>query len=1040
MMSRPPSHPRQRRARPRRNRRRLRGALAVLVALAWSSATAAAVEQADQFVGQLRERGQYDLALDYLDRLEQSPLADDATRAQIPYLRAVTQMDQARQALHSDERAKLMDAARSALEQYATAHPNSSTGAEARLQLATLLFDEGQRTSTQASQLPAGPAYAVQGESLHRQARGLLGAARQQFAQAEAFYAAELERQTENADADPADDATNGPQEVRGRVAQLGVLAAQALFEQGLTYPPVSADYTRLVQQAAGELNKLHKQYSRWLVGYYALLHEGRCYQALGDYQRAQDCYQEILSQQSVLPAFRKLIAAAFRYQAECLLAEDKYDAAIQSCRAWLKDARDDEADQPEWLAVRWRLAEAMQQQGRSLRDGSVEARRVLADARDEYRRVAAAPGEFQAQARSAAAELSHSDRSRDERVHTFDQAYQLGREAMASISAAKIALPTAEKNNPAAVEELRAQMQQGKDDARRYLRLATTLVDDQTDLTTLNNVRYYLCWLYWENGDYYQAAVLGEFLARRYPDHPAAAAAAKIAMASYERLYNRAISAGAGPADVSFEARRMAEMAEFLTRRWPGTEAANAAFSVLAGYAIRSGQIDEARQLLDRVPEDYRPRLELQLGNAMWGQYLDLLRRGGPPADEAARDRLRSDAVKYLNSGFRVARTSGNVDETTAMAALYLVQSMLEDGRYAEAIRLLNAPQVGPLTLVTEGSATASRPAYAIEAYKAALRAYVSVTPPQVDKAIEAIHSLERVAQAGGGHSDQQLTQMYVGLSLVLKQQIGQLRDAGREAEAARVSQAFAKLLDRIATREAGGSPAMRLWLAQTYYTTGRSLSDRRAAAPFYTKASNAFRQLAAEAEANPDVLPAGQSLLAVRSQLGDCLRELGKYQEALDTFSDILKEQENQLAVQIAAAETYEARGVAEKDPRWFERAIYGGYKLRSTGKNRLWGWLKIALVAERAGRSDPRYQDAFFQARLGAARCRFLAGAALGGAERAKDLATAKESIQSVYRLYPDMGGSEWRGKFDQLLKQIQEASGEQPVGLREFDNKP
>ncbi len=1007
--------------------------MAALVLWTWCSAAMAA-EPAAQFVDKLRERGLYDLAIDYLDRLEESSLADEAVREQIPYLRALTQMEQARQALHPEERARLMDEARAALEDYVAAHPDSRLGAEAGLQLATLLFEAGRQATSQARQLPNGPMYATERERLSRDGRESLVDARQQFQQVEAYYAAELERLKGVADADADSNSADERQEVLGRLAQVGVLASQALFEEALTYEPISRDYTRLLRQAAGELGELHDQYARWLVGCYALLHEGQCYQALGEYQRALDCYAEIMQQQSVLPAFRRLIATAFRYQAECYLAQDKYDQAIESCRAWLEDARDDEARQAEWLAVQLRLAEALEKKGESLRDGSAETRRLLAEARDAYRSVAAVPGEFQAQARAAAAALGRSDRARDERIHSFDQACELGKEAMASVSAAKMALPTAEKNNPEAVDELLAQMQQGKDDARRYLRMATTLVDDQTDRETLNDVRYYLCWLYWENGDYYRAAVLGDFLARRYSDHSAASAAAKIAMASYERLYNDALAAG--QTDTDFEARQMAEMAEYLTRRWPDTEAANAAFSVLASYAIRSGNVAEARQLLDRVPEDYRPRLQLQLGIAMWGQYLDSLRRDNS-ADDAARKKLRDEAVTYLEQGFRSARNSREVGETTAMAALYLVQAMLEDGQYNEAIRLLNDAKVGPLTLVNQGRVAGTRPAYAVEAYKAALRAYVSATPPQLDHAIDTIDSLQQVAQSGGQPAGQ-LTQMYVGLSMVLKDEISTLRDAGRDADADRMSQAFAELLDRIAARDTGNNPAMRLWLAQSYYSMGKSLADRDAARSFYAKARDAFQALADAANADPSILPAGQSPLAVKMQLADCLRGLGQYKQALDSFSSVLKEQENQLAVQIAAAESYEQRGVAETDPQWLERAIYGGYKLRSTGKNRVWGWLKIAQVAERASRSDPRYRDAFFEARLGAARCRFLAGTMHRGADRTKDLATAKESILSVHRLYPEMGGEAWRDKFDQLLKQIQAAAGQPPIGLNEFTN--
>ena len=231
----------------------------------------------------------------------------------------------------------------------------------------------------------------------------------------------------------------------------------------------------------------------------------------------------------------------------------------------------------------------------------------------------------------------------------------------MASVNAAKQALPSAAKNNPLAIPELRLQAEQGTREAREDFRLALTMVDDDTNIDQLNEVRYFLCWLYWEAGDYYQAAVLGDFLARRYPDHPAAAASAKLALASYERLQQAAAQAGGGPQDVEFEARKMAEVAEFMTRRWPGTPAAETAYRVLISYAIRSGRIDEAKDLFDQVAPAARPALEAQLGNALWGRYLELSqqqrRRGKPVAGEL--DKLRGDALQFHAERLRCGRGS---------------------------------------------------------------------------------------------------------------------------------------------------------------------------------------------------------------------------------------------------------------------------------------------------------------------------------------------------------------------------------------------
>ena len=112
--------------------------------------------------------------------------------------------------------------------------------------------------------------------------------------------------------------------------------------------------------------------------------------------------------------------------------------------------------------------------------------------------------------------------------------------------------------------------------------------------------------------------------------------------MASFEQLYSVAAAAGGDNAATEFEARRMAEMAEFIARRWPGTDDADAAFSVLVSYAIRNDRIEEAEKLLGSASERSRPRLELQLGNAMWGRYLELR---GPTVVSSSGRRLAQQA-----------------------------------------------------------------------------------------------------------------------------------------------------------------------------------------------------------------------------------------------------------------------------------------------------------------------------------------------------------------------------------------------------------
>jgi tetratricopeptide (TPR) repeat protein len=576
---------------------------------------------------------------------------------------------------------------------------------------------------------------------------------------------------------------------------------------------------------------------------------------------------------------------------------------------------------------------------------------------------------------------------------------------------------------------------------------MATALVEPDTDPKQLNEVRYFLCWLYWEAEDFYRAAVLGEFLARRFPDHPAASSAAKISMAAFEQLYNRAVASGGGKENTDFEARRMAEMADFIVRRWPGTPDADIAFGVLVSYAIRNDQIGQAEKLLAEASAESRPRLELQLGNAMWSRYLDLA-QPGRSADAAALGKIKQTAEKYLRSGRKAEQDADEVSDAAATGALYLAQILLSDGKYDEAIELLEDKKSGPLTLASSNHRVASRAAYVVEAYKAALRAYVSANPPQEKKTLQTLEKLEAAVQdaSNGRAAEEQLTRIYIGMGVGLQKQIDALRQSGQEQQAELVATAFGQFLDRIQARQDTLNWPTRVWLAQTYYQMGDGEAVNRlppGAKPltrqsrdYLLKARDAYRKLLDEAAQDPKLAPKETSLLAARMQLAECYRALGQYKEASEAIVSILKEKEASLVAQRAAAYAYQGRG--QEDARYLEQAIYGGDRAPS-GQNVVWGWLKISQVTGRTGKDNQQFRDAFFEARLNIARCRYLIAMKNSGDKKTEDLAKAKQNVQSLAQLYPDLGGDAWRGEFDALLKQIQKAGGEKPTGLAEFPTK-
>jgi tetratricopeptide (TPR) repeat protein len=278
--------------------------------------------------------------------------------------------------------------------------------------------------------------------------------------------------------------------------------------------------------------------------------------------------------------------------------------------------------------------------------------------------------------------------------------------------------------------------------------------------------------------------------------------------------------------------------------------------------------------------------------------------------------------------------------------------------------------------------------------------------------------------------------------MGVQLQRQIEQLRDAGRTSEIAELAAAFVPLLERIADSPGGDDWTTRHWAAQSFFQLGQGgqagvAADKRTAAQreWLTRSRDLYTALL-KAEADGKVKPPSEAAVtAARYQLGECYQSLGQYQEALDAYSGVLAANEAYLSVQRAAAYAYQQRGQAE-GPEWLERAIHGGYQVRATGENRIWGWLKLSQAAERSARTNPGFWDTFFEARLNLARCRYQIAMELQGAERQQNLAQARQSVQSVVRLYPELGGPERKAEFEKLLQQIDAAAGTRSASRNSF----
>jgi len=176
---------------------------------------------------------------------------------------------------------------------------------------------------------------------------------------------------------------------------------------------------------------------------------------------------------------------------------------------------------------------------------------------------------------------------------------------------------------------------------------------------------------------------------------------------------------------------------------------------------------------------------------------------------------------------------------------------------------------------------------------------------------------------------------------------------------------------------------------------------------------------------------MPNPKAKPALLQQLAITYRDVGKFADAAKKFREILVDNPGLISVQIEAAYNYQAwAGYSDKTTKYYNSAVMG-YTDKGTGKQVVWGWKPMA--DKIAG--DQRFTAQFYEARYNLALCRFKYALSLDAkdANRKKLVDMSKLDIELTARLFPDLGGDQWRPKFDVLLKNIQREAGELPKGL-------
>ncbi|MEE8452911.1 MAG: hypothetical protein V3R99_13380 [Thermoguttaceae bacterium] len=1020
-----------------RSANRWRRILARSLAVLWigvAAGTTEAAEEAQRFLDGLRLRGYYDVALEYLEQARTNPLVSQEFKTTIDYEAGVTLMENSRLGRVASVQEQQLGEARDRFTKFLNDYSDHPLAAGANTQLANLLVERGKIKASQAAK-PDRPE--VEKKQLLEEARKLYVEAQTVFVGLESRFSAAHKEFPKLIDKNDTKQ-IEARDQVRLDLLQARLALATVVHEIAQTHEPGSAEAKKNLEEAAAKYALLYENYGTRLAGLYARMWEGRCYRELGETEKAYEAFEDLLQQTDDRQSVRDMKAKAIVLLLETTLlpGETTFEKGLAEAVNWEEDARGREETSPDGLAIKYLAGDVALQYARSLKkkDDADKKTDTINQARKFFKAVASLPGEYQKQAKAKLrqAEFGGTDGELPEPIdfaEANDRALdELDRMQDTSLGADEIAA--------------------ARDEAIKYFRLAITMRTPETSAEDMNLIRYRLAYLYWMAGDVYEAAVIGEFLARRYPNAMGGRQGAKIAMAAYAKMAADAQAARKkaqeNPGDLlqaeidemaataSFANRRMVDVAEYITDAWAGQPEAAEAWMMLIRTAVIEGDLDSAMQIIEKIAPDAPGRggAELMVGQALWSRYVKatiLPEDQRPEADELTAQLAEARSMLEAGVGRQRTEVENGVEVTYSLVAsiLSLAQMNINAGEMEEAVAWLEAPKVGALTLVEAEHPVTDRGNFRVETYKAALRAYVSVQ--ELEKAEAVMKSLESQGgddPDGGGN----LTRIYISLGRQLEEMLNQLRLDNNQAKVAQVTKGFELFLDRIAGREQGNTFNSLNWAAETYFSLGNSKLGSEAIG-YYEKAAKTYQKILQQCKAYPSFATQPNATLIITLRLAACYRHMGDYSNALKLVLAILKSSERPIvSAQLEAAYSYQAWG--EEKPTAYKLAIMGSEKHRE-----IWGWGRIAARVIRS----PDHMHIFHEARYNLAYCRFQWALSMSSTEKKAMLAQAEKDILIIERLYPDMGGAGWRGKYDDLLRKIQKMRRVKVTGLKPLETE-
>jgi tetratricopeptide (TPR) repeat protein len=672
------------------------------------------------------------------------------------------------------------------------------------------------------------------------------------------------------------------------------------------------------------------------LAGLTARMWQAKCYEERGDIGPAIGIYNELLEHQD--PRLRPLQRHVAYFRIIARGKRKEYALAADEAAAWLRANGNspDRLRDLNTLGVRFELAKNIVAQLPEIaneKDKADAVKRVT----DELSQVVRYSSPFKAEALALLKKYKPNAGAAPADVSklNYDEAIARGEEAVAAEEWAR---------------------------AAALFRQAVRRAESARDVEKANTARYNLTFVYFRDKRYYEAAVLADHLARRYPQWGLSARAAEIGMEALAQAYN------ALKIDRTADLDNLVELAKYTADAYPDTDQGDSARMYLGQIDLGTGKYAEAAAAYEAVrPKSGRwPEARTRAGDAHWKQGVAL--RAVGKTSEA--DAETAKALAVLDEALKSRRDTGTppTDPGLIENACDIAVIDLETGKPDEALKLLDP-------IAAQQGANPTGPAFT-RLTSTRLRAHVAV-----DKSDLAMADMAALEKAGGGGG---LTQLYFQLGTLLKKEMDNLEKRGDRARLHQRKQSYLQFLTKLADSKSGQTFESLSWVGNNMLALDRP----KEAQAVFVKVLKDYGD-----DKKPPARPvAADQLMLVRLKLAAALRGQRNFGEAESLVDKVLKENPNKIEPMMEKGLLVEEKAAAGK-ATW--PAAFAQWR----------------AVAQRLGNARTRpvaYYEAWYHAAL-----------VLKNENKTQE---AKQTLALVMRLSPAVGGPEMKAKYQALFNQL------------------